>query len=332
MGGGSWTTQDFCTYSTSVGRSVSTDGVLKGNYSAQDMFTQRDITKELKPYNVIRECVDSAEHPNTKPVILALDVTGSMGRAAVNVAKQLNVVMTELYNKVNDIEFMIMGIGDFAYDYAPLQVSQFESDIRIAEQLDKISFEGGGGGNGYYTNGGATSWVNTFGGAADVTISGGTVKAISGTGCAIGGGNGYESYSAAWYFGLNNTKLDCWNRGEKGIIITMGDEPLNPYLPRTKFNTIVGSNAEKDIETDQLYAEASKKFDIYHLNVVHGTSGRFTEDIHKTFGKYLDSKHLRDTSVDNVTNDIVDIIVNAYNANTNTIVNEVTVTSDGISW
>lgn len=289
MGGGCWTPQSFKSYSKSVGRTVDTDGTIKGNYSAQDMFTRRSIAMELNPKNVIRECVDNAEHPCTKPVILALDVTGSMGRAAVAVAQKINTVMTELYSKVSDIEFMIMGIGDLAYDDAPLQVSQFESDVRIAEQLDKVYFEGGGG------------------------------------------GNGYESYSAAWYFGLYHTRLDCWNRGQKGIIITMGDEPLNPYLPRTKLANVTGDNIEADIETKQLYEAAKQKFDIYHLNVEHGTSGRFNNDIHRTFGQYLDDKHLIDTSVDGIANDIIDIIVKASG---NTAVSETTVavSSDGISW
>lgn len=287
MGSGCWTPQSFRNYSNSMGRSVDTDGTVKGNYSAQDMFTRRSIAMELNPKNVTRECVDNAEHPCTKPVILALDVTGSMGRAAVEVAKKINTVMTELYSKVNDIEFMIMGIGDLAYDDAPLQVSQFESDIRIAEQLDKVYFEGGGG------------------------------------------GNGYESYSAAWYFGLYHTRLDCWNRGQKGIIITMGDEPLNPYLPRTKLANVTGDNLEADVETKQLYDAAKQKFDIYHLNVEHGTSGRFHQDIHRTFGQYLDEKHLIDTSVDSIANDIIDIIVKASG---NTAVTETTVSTDGISW
>lgn len=285
MGGGTWTAQNFVSYSTNRGRSVSMDGSLNGNYSAQDMFVSRELAPELSPMNVVRECVDSAEHPNTKPVILALDVTGSMGRAAVEVAKKINVVMTELYGKVTDIEFMIMGIGDLAYDKAPIQVSQFESDIRIAEQLDKVFFEGGGG------------------------------------------GNMCESYSAAWYFGLNHTKLDCWNRGQKGIIITMGDEPLNPHLPYKKLRYFVGDDVERDIETSELYDDAIQKFDIYHLNVQHGTSGRFHEMIHNTFGQYLDDKHLKDTSVDNIANDIIDIITNAYAEAPAT-----TTYSDGISW
>ena len=78
-----------------------------------------------------------------------------MGNTAVEVAKKLNEIMTNLYEEVSDVQFMIMGIGDLYCDEAPIQASQFESDIRIAEQLDKIYFEGGGGGNGYesYTAG-----------------------------------------------------------------------------------------------------------------------------------------------------------------------------------
>ena len=225
MGSGAWSAKDYTAYSVSMNIAVTMDGILSSNYSAQDLFTSHAIQPELNPYNVIRECCDSKEHPNTIPVILALDVTGSMGSAAAEVAKKLNLVMTELYKKVTDVEFMIMGIGDLAYDDAPIQVSQFEADVRIAEQLDKIYFEGGGG------------------------------------------GNNFESYTAAWYFGLRHTKLDCWNRGKKGIIITMGDEPLNPYLPKKPLSAVTGDSLQGDVETESLYKATSDKFDIYHLAV-----------------------------------------------------------------
>jgi hypothetical protein len=49
---------------------------------------------------------------------------------------------------VTDPHLMFMGIGDVtAGDKAPLQVSQFEADNRIVEQLTKIWLEAGGGGN-----------------------------------------------------------------------------------------------------------------------------------------------------------------------------------------
>ena len=256
------------------------------------MFKARTIDPALNPKNVIRECCDSAEHPNTLPVILALDVTGSMGDAAVEVAKKLNIIMTKLYEKISDVEFMVMGIGDLAYDDCPIQASQFESDIRIAEQLDKIYFEFGGG------------------------------------------GNSFESYTAAWYFGSHHTKLDCLNRGKKGIIITMGDEQLNPYLPlkgrRSGLIEVTGDDLQSDVETKDLYDEASQKFNIYHLDVSHGY--RWDEDeIEKSYKKYLDDIHFRKVTMDSIANEIVDIIINeAENNITDTVVTPSN--SEGITW
>lgn len=268
MGSGTWNRASFNDYSRRAGRQVSASGDIVGNYSAQEMFRSRQIADVLNPYGVVRECCDSDEHPETVPVILALDVTGSMGSAAVEVAKRLNTVMTKLYDRTKDVEFMIMGIGDLAYDRAPIQASQFESDIRIAEQLDKLYFEAGGG------------------------------------------GNGFESYTAAWYFALNNTRLDCHSRGKKGLIITMGDEPLNPYLPKEPLEASLGVSNEKDIETKELYKEVTGKFEIYHLAVIDPRSNgaRFEDKIMKSFGEYLDKEHLKKVNLNNITPTIINIV------------------------
>jgi hypothetical protein len=293
MGCGSWTSDSFKSYSKSVGRSVSKSGVIDSVYSNQEIFKAKYLDPALDPKNVIRECCDSEEHPNTLPVILALDVTGSMGEAAVEVAKKLNVIMTKLYKDVKDVEFMIMGIGDLAYDDCPIQVSQFESDIRIAEQLDKIYFEFGGG------------------------------------------GNSFESYTAAWYFGSRHTKLDCLNRGRKGIIITMGDEQLNPYLPlkgrRSGLMEATGDNLQSDVETKDLYDEASQKFNIYHLDVSHGYRWDKEDEIEKSYKKYLDDIHFRKVTMNSIANEIVDIIINeAENNITDTVVTSSD--SEEITW
>ena len=271
MGSGTWTRDTFCKYSKSVGRSVDLSGSITGDYSAQEMFTQRRIAPELDPKNVIRECCDSEEHPYTRPVILALDVTGSMGKASVKVAKELNVIMTDLYSKIKDVEFLIMGIGDLAYDDAPIQASQFESDVRIAEQLDKIFFEAGGG------------------------------------------GNAYESYTAAWYFGLHHCKLDCWNRGKKGIIISLGDEPLNPYLPAAPLAKVTGDELQGDVETKDLYNEVLQKYDVYHLAVNDKDSSYEwrAKEINDSFKAYLDDEHFRVVNLDNLASTVVDIVTNS---------------------
>lgn len=269
MGCGSWTTNEYKTYAINVGRTVACDGSITGKYTAQEMYTQKHISDELNPYNIERECCDTEEHPDTIPVILALDVTGSMGNTAVEVAKRLNIIMTELYEKVKDVEFCIMGIGDLAYDIAPIQMSQFESDVRIAEHLDKIYFEGGGG------------------------------------------GNDYESYTAAWYMGARHTKLDCWTRGKKGIIITMGDEPLNPYLPKDALGKATGDSLQADIETSKLYDEALAKYDIYHLAISDSSSYKWHKPkIISTWEKLLGDDHFKTVSLDALASTIVDIIIN----------------------
>ena len=289
MGGGSWDVKTYTTYATSKGRAV-VDGIS----TTQNMFVEKHINEALNPYKVIRECCDSEEHPNTIPVILALDVTGSMGDACKRVAQSLNIIMTDLYKKYKDIEFMIMAIGDLAYDNSPIQASQFESDIRIAEQTDKIYFEGGGG------------------------------------------GNAYESYTAAWYFGLNNCKLDCWNRNKKGIIITLGDEPLNPYLPIKPLAKAIGLNGQDNIETQELYNTAIKKYDIYHVAVKDEDTAyrHYEEDIEETWGKLL-GENFKIASLNTLPNVIGDCIKhsidNTTTATTGTsVINEETMPV--ISW
>jgi hypothetical protein len=98
----------------------------------------------------MRESRDSADNPQSTASIVALDVTGSMGILAEHIAKEgLGPLFTRLYAErpVSDPHIMFMGVGDAFYDRAPLQVSQFEADNRIVEQLTELYLEGGGGGN-----------------------------------------------------------------------------------------------------------------------------------------------------------------------------------------
>lgn len=287
MGSGSWNSVKFAAYTASTKRGALLDstGAIKSDLSNQEIFKSKSIDPALNPHNVIRECCDSEEHPNTKPIILALDVTGSMGNAAVEVAKKLNVIMTKLYKEIPDIEFMIMGIGDLAYDRAPIQASQFESDIRIAEQLDKVWFEFGGG------------------------------------------GNSYESYSAAWYFGLHNTRLDCWNRGEKGIIITIGDEMINPYLPHDELSVSLGNYLQGSVDTHDLYKDAIDKFDIYHLDVNHRS--RYDEkEIYYSWEELLGDHFIKST-MNSISDDIINVILNSSK---NKPINNPVNSNGGISW
>ena len=267
MGYGHWTRESFEQYNLSRGRSVTAAGHLDSRLSDRQIFTQSRLSPLLDPKNVMRECCDCPEHPNSVPVILALDVTGSMGSASAEVAKKMNEVMTKLYRRVNGVEFMIMGIGDLSYDRAPIQISQFESDIRIAEQLDLVYMEHGGG------------------------------------------GNAFESYTAAWYMGLRHARLDAWKRGQKGLIITMGDEPLNPYLPRGPLSAVTGDCLQSDVETPALYEEAIRKYELYHLHVIHDRFNTYLEDVKASFGALLPEGHTKIVGLNDISRTLTDIVL-----------------------
>ena len=143
MGGGRFTAEDWHSYSTThvAGRSVS------------EIYTSSKIAAEFDPKDItIRESCDSADNPNSTAIIIGLDVTGSMDPILAETVKNLGTLVTEIHQRlpVPDPHIMFMGIGDVeAGDRYPLQVTQFEADIRIAEQLTKLYVERGGGGNNY---------------------------------------------------------------------------------------------------------------------------------------------------------------------------------------
>lgn len=296
MGSSTFDRDEFKTYSRSMGKKYnSTTNRVEGQ-----VYHSMMLNEQLNPKNVIRECCNSEEHPNTIPVILALDVTGSMGDACQETAEALGVIMEQLYKKFKDIEIMVMGIGDLAYDKAPIQISQFESDVRIAEWLDKIYMEHGGG------------------------------------------GNSYESYTAAWYMGLRHTKLDAYDKqGRKGIIITMGDEPLNPYLPEFELSNVTGDSLQGDIETKDLFKEASEKFDIYHIAVdsPQDSYSFYAKRIKESFGNLL-GQRLMISTIGKLGDTICDCIANSVeNGNSSSFVlnednKDISVENNegGISW
>ncbi|MDE6701486.1 MAG: hypothetical protein K2K10_10840, partial [Acetatifactor sp.] len=118
----------------------------------QDLYQSRSMKDHLNPHGVkYRESCDSMDNPASTAIIFGLDVTGSMGYLSEEIAKgALNRTMLEIYDKtpVTNPHIMFQAIGDSKSDSAPLQITQFEADIRIAEQLLDVYFEGRGGGNG----------------------------------------------------------------------------------------------------------------------------------------------------------------------------------------
>ena len=231
MGGGSWTRDAYSTYASST---------KLASKSISETFSQRSVHKNWDLKNVmIRESRDSDEHPNSTPIMIGLDVTGSMGIIPHNLIKKgLPDLMDKLLGSnqngiIADPQVMFLGIGDLAYDSAPIQASQFESDIRIVEQLSQLFIERGGG------------------------------------------GNGTESYDLAWVVAANYTSTDSWEkRGKKGYLFTIGDE-LPPISSRILSentgrlrNHLCG--IEKDLDRLQMLEKARERYSVFHLIIEQG--------------------------------------------------------------
>lgn len=231
MGAGAWTAQDWSTYSTAkvVGRST------------KEIYSSTRMKSDFDPKGVTRESCDSAEHPNSTPIIIGLDVTGSMGHILQNVAEKLGDLVGEILDRkpVSDPQIMFNAIGDAVYDSAPLQVTQFESDIRIAKQLTELWFERGGG------------------------------------------GNYFESYPLTWYFAANHTKIDSFDKhGKKGIIFTMGDDGYPTKLTKREIEEIFGDTVEADVDIEELLTQVNRKYEVFHLCLRQGGTYR-DEDLDK---------------------------------------------------
>lgn len=122
--------------------------------NAQQVFKSTMMHRDFDPSQIKlpREACDSALSPHSRGIMFFEDVTGSMGRILLSLIKDdFPRLITQTYDSVSyDPHILFAAIGDVAAgDRAPLQVTQFETDTRMLEQLERIYLEKGGGGN-YY--------------------------------------------------------------------------------------------------------------------------------------------------------------------------------------
>lgn len=222
MGTSRWSPADWAAYVASA-----------GSKSAAELFRGSSIHKDLNPKSIkVRESCDSDFNPLSTPIIVAVDETGSMGMLAETLIRHgLGVLIEEIYVRkpVTDPHLMCMAFGDAWFDTAPLQVTQFEADIRLVDQLSKFYIEGNGG------------------------------------------GNSCESYNLPWYFAATRTKCDAiLKRNKKGYLFTVGDEPPPPVLLASHVRKFLGGGLQKDISTRDLFAMASKTWEIFHIMIEEG--------------------------------------------------------------
>ena len=88
----------YGSYSASDWAKLKNSRQLSGNQRVEEVFTRKSCDPKYDPKFIgTRECFDSEDHPNSTPIVVGLDVTGSMGYLAVKVATSaLNELFTQL--------------------------------------------------------------------------------------------------------------------------------------------------------------------------------------------------------------------------------------------
>lgn len=232
MGSGSFSRAAYSTFSAStVGKATDEIYTSRGKKDI-GLLDPKDV--------VVRESRDSAEHPESSPLIVGIDVTGSMGMLADTIARQgLGVLFEGIFDRkpISDPQVMFMAIGDANCDRAPLQVSQFESDNRVVEQLTQIWIEHGGG------------------------------------------GNQFESYNLPWYFAAYHTVHDSMEkRGKRGYLFTIGDEEVPQDLTVEQITEVLGGQPKNPVDTATVLKDAQRFYDVFHIIVGEGSHAQRAPD------------------------------------------------------
>ena len=138
MGHGSYSAADWSRLKNSKGISESS--------TANDIFSGNKANEKYLPRFIrVRESRDSEDSPESTPIIIGFDSTGSMGYLAAEIAKNsLNKTATMILEKrpVTDPHIMCAAFTSPSYNLS-MQVTQFEADIRVVEQLLDFVLAGG---------------------------------------------------------------------------------------------------------------------------------------------------------------------------------------------
>lgn len=196
-------------------------------------FTRSSAKVDFTPKEIkVRESVKSDVNPHPTPIIVGLDVTGSMGPVVDAMHRGLGTLFEEIIKRdpVSDPHVLAMAIGDMDYDRSPVQATQFEADpVTIGKQTEELHVERGGG------------------------------------------GNDHESYLGPLYFALMRTKCDAFAEGRKGYIFTMGDEGPQELLTKLQIERWFGDQPREDLTAEQLLTALQPNWHVFHIIVKEGS-------------------------------------------------------------
>jgi hypothetical protein len=221
-------------YASSRGVDVPDDYQQRARH---EVFAKRTLDNAMSPHGVtLRESRDSEEHPESLAIIIALDVTGSMGNVPHALVQEgLPHIMERIIGSgIAHPQVLFLAVGDHKTDRAPLQVGQFESSDELLD-----------------------NWLTT------VFLEG------------HGGGNEGESYHLAWHFAGTRTDIDCLTkRKQKGFLFTIGDEPCHRNISESRLRELYGEGEFSDFTANELLELAREKYECFHLHIRETSTGR----------------------------------------------------------
>jgi hypothetical protein len=235
MGGGYWDVGSYTSHVSAkkaAGKDIFDHDATARRTGIYTVHESLDAKKLNSVGKNVREAFDSDDHPDSLPIAVFFDVTGSMG----NIPRVLQAKLPQLHGMlqrkgyVEHPQILFGGIGDAYCDRAPLQIGQFESDNRGDEQLENMILEGGGG-----------------------------------------GGN-HESYELAMYYMARHADLDSLNkRGKKGYLFIIGDERVYSKVDRNLVERLIGDHLQESLTTAEVVAELQEKFEVFYIFAAEGS-------------------------------------------------------------
>lgn len=203
----------------------------QGQRAFQYTETATSIHPSLDPrrikdkINGILESRDSAEHPESVPVLLTIDVTGSNKHNAIGVQRFLPQLFNGLKAVLAHPQLAIAANDDYDASYLnALQISEFESGNEIDDWIRSLFLVGNGGGNGKESY--------------DLLL-----------------------YAAAFKIEADCWQ----KRGRKGYMFLYADEPFPTILPARQVREIFGTEEPRSMTMPELIAATQQKWDIHIL-------------------------------------------------------------------
>jgi hypothetical protein len=208
-------------------RSTRTEAFQQSTGTGNQRSNRTTISPDLNPKGVKhREARDSADHPNTTPIVVIQDGTLSRGEDFLFLWQKLPMFIGQMYlqNYVPHPVLSLAVVGDMTdKDRYPLQVSQFEADNRLDIAMEKFIIEKGGG------------------------------------------GSGQESYELAAYFYATRSELDANKRGEKGFCFIFGDERFYELVDPKQLKELFGDDMDYIMDSKMVFEALQKKYHVFFI-------------------------------------------------------------------